>query len=115
MAGRAELDARIARLEAALDATAKALDARRPDPEADAARERAEAALAEAEMRIASLEAALATAREARAAPGGSDGDDEVAALRAELAELHAAREMDLAEMKSLLAELEPLLEAADA
>lgn len=115
MAGRAELDARIARLEAALDATAAALGSRRPDPDVEAARDRAEAALAEARERIATLETALASARAARPAPpAGAEGGD-VAALRTELAELQAAREMDLAEMKSLLAELEPLLEGADA
>ena len=122
MAEAAELDARIARLEAALDATAKALRtnreaAARPDP----AMQALNAELETAQGRIEELETALAEtkaradASSVAAAAAPASESDEAAALRRELAELREARAMDLAEMKALLAELEPMLESADA
>ena len=148
MAQAAEMDERLARLEAALAAAAAALD--RPEPEdlgpaLEAARgdlgvaqERIEALerrLDEAERRAEAAEEAAAASRDAAdlAAQGGAEGvrmraaiealtatsaqlraqqeDAGDAALMAELEALRAARAMDLAEMQTLLALLEPMLE----
>lgn len=133
MADPAELDSRIARLEAALTATADALDAALETPaDGDAlkavqddlavARQTIETMAEQIKDREQALDAALARAQsaetklaEAPVATGdGGDGADS-AALRARITELQAARAQDLAEMKSLLAELEPMLETADA
>jgi hypothetical protein len=144
MNGRSELDMRIARLEAALAAAAEALEATPPDlgPELKAAR----AELSEARARIEALEAAAASQGGGPSEPPASEPPaSETARLRAavealtaasaelragaegavdrtlvaEVEALRAARAMDLAEMRTLLSELDPLLvpseETADA
>ncbi len=113
MTEQPDLDSRFARIEAALAATAEALEAaeaRGVDGGADSD------ALREAQARIEVLER---EAREREAALETSAAGDGTAArvdeLESKLAALRAARSEDLIEMKSLLAELEPLLEGADA
>jgi len=141
MAEQAELDSRIARLDAALTATADALEqtlAARdaaPDLGDDLAAARDE--LERAEQKITGLEslvnereeALVAALKRAKTAEANADAStastadasdqssqaDDTAVLHAEIAELKAARAQDLAEMKALLAELEPMLETADA
>lgn len=131
MAEQAELDSRIARLDAALTATADALErtlaAQESAPDHGANLKGAQEELQRAQGKIKSLEdlvnereealvAALKRAKAAEAqAPAESEGGGSEAALHAEIAELKAARAQDLAEMKALLAELEPMLESADA
>ncbi|MFO6463651.1 hypothetical protein ACK8OR_04600 [Jannaschia sp. KMU-145] len=143
MAEQAELDARIARIQAALGATARALKAAQdrataPADDKGGDTNGMQAELDAARARIAELEAgADAPAAEPAHAPGEADGvrlraaleamaatsadlraqtDGAVdASLKAENDALRAARAMDLAEMQALLAELEPMLEAANA
>ncbi|CUH40945.1 hypothetical protein JSE7799_03686 [Jannaschia seosinensis] len=138
MAETSEIDSRIARIEAALAATADALAAQ--EAANDAIRRAAErttdeegrahameAELMEARQRIVTLESEArdreetlrqaverANAAEAGAEAAGADGGSETD-LRRELEEMRAARAMDLAEMKALLAELEPMLETQHA
>ena len=133
MAQTAEFDSRIERLEAALAAASDALERSRADGPADRSEDlaAAEAALEAARTRIEALEsqdddrAAALQAAEARAeaaedalakaqASGTGDADGGTD-LGRQLHEIKAARAQDLAEMKALLAELEPLLETTDA
>ncbi|WP_298433092.1 hypothetical protein [uncultured Jannaschia sp.] len=139
MAEQAELDARIARIQAALGATARALKAAQDRASAqttDGDAKGLQAELDAARARIAELEAGAPAADPAHA-PGEADGvrlraaleamaatsadlraqtDGAIdASLKAENDALRAARAMDLAEMQALLAELEPMLEAANA
>lgn len=116
MAEAAELDTRIARLEAALDAAEAALrTSRETSAQKGPEMPTVSAELEAAQGRIEELEVALADVRKRAEATPSSSGSGEAATLRAELAELREARAMDLAEMKALLAELEPMLESADA
>ncbi len=131
MAEQAELEDRIARLDAAISATADALARVLADRDAAGASGTGAAEeLATARERIGTLESAVrdseaatevavarAEAAEAKltSRPQASAGGDDTEALHARIADLEAARAQDLAEMKSLLADLEPLLETADA
>ena len=90
MAEQADMDSALARLEAALTVAVDAL-------------EQAEAAADEGADVKRSVEAA------------SSAPSDNTAALETEIAELRTARAQDLAEMKALLAELEPMLETSNA
>ncbi|KIT17227.1 hypothetical protein [Jannaschia aquimarina] len=130
MADEAMLREKLERLEAALNTMEGALD--RPAPvDRSAELEAAKADLEAAQARIAELEGAQAssapttggdvdrmrTSLEALAQANEqlraqTDGSVD-ASLRAELDALKAAREMDLSEMRALLAELEPMLESA--
>ena len=122
MADTSGIDSRIARIEAALAATAEALaaqeaanDAVRRAGAADGDTAKVlETELLEARQRIVTLESEArdreeTLARAVKRAEAAEAGDD--SSLRAELEEMRAARAMDLAEMKNLLAELEPMLE----
>ena len=122
MADTSGIDSRIARIEAALAATAEALaaqeaanDAVRRAVAADGDTAKVlETELLEARQRIVTLESEArdreeTLARAVKRAEAAEAGDD--SSLRAELEEMRAARAMDLAEMKNLLAELEPMLE----
>ena len=126
MAETSEIDSRIARIEAALAATAEALaaqeaanDAIRRAAGADGDTSKAmEAELLEARQRIVTLESEAkdreeTLSRAVARAEAAEKGDS--SALRSELEEMREARAMDLAEMKSLLAELEPMLETENA
>ena len=134
MAQTAEFDSRIERLEAALAAASDALERSRADGPADrsedlaaaeaaleAARTRIEALESQDDDRAAALQAAEARAEAAedalaKAQASGTDGEaDGGTDLGRQLHEIKAARAQDLAEMKALLAELEPLLETTDA
>lgn len=132
MADQAEFDARVARLEAALTATSDALEEALTEPKApdttddlraaqdelQTLRQTIQTLEQEAKDREATLDTALARAKKAEADQDSApkaDASEETEALRTEIAELKAARAQDLAEMKSLLAELEPMLESADA
>ncbi|MEM8823989.1 MAG: hypothetical protein AAGF30_10305 [Pseudomonadota bacterium] len=132
MDGKQELDARIARLEAALEATGSALTQAKvalaasakkvQQLEADvAARDAAltsgkgnDAPAAdsgeEANRLRAAVEALTATSADLRAKSDGAPDR----ALQAELEALRAARALDLAEMESILAELDPLLSSGE-
>ncbi|MEM7491204.1 MAG: hypothetical protein AAF390_18985 [Pseudomonadota bacterium] len=138
MDGKTELDARIARLEAALEATSAALEAAEARPDPGAAMVEAETELAKARARIEELEAetkavtpSVAPAAEGAPTDGAeanrlraavealtatsaelraqADGASDKA-LEAEVEALRAARALDLAEMEAILAELGPLL-----
>ena len=167
MAEQAELDAILARLEAAMTAASKTISETQTVPDLSEELSEARTELAAAEKRIAdleaeiagqaeALEAALAATRAAEARAAGLEADlsevpaadlapvvadaevrklretlaelsttvDDLRAgageagdaiLRAEIAALRAARELDMAEMHALLAELEPMLEQANA
>ncbi len=131
MAEQADLDSRFARIEAALADAAEALEASeaaakgRPDhsgalrdteAELAAARQRIETLEEEARGRETTLGDAVAQAETAEAVGSGApDASDREAALEARVASLRAARAEDLSEMKALLAELEPLVEGANA
>ncbi|UWQ20688.1 hypothetical protein [Jannaschia sp. W003] len=124
-AARSEADAARSEAETARAAQAEAEAAR---GEAEAAREAAEARLRELEARApesaaepadpeetarmrAAIEALTASAQQLREQQGGAAD----ASLRAELDALRAARAMDLAEMRAILSELEPMMEARSA
>ena len=121
MADTAELDGLLDRLASAMTAAETAVAA---TPDLSAQLKASEDALADAQRRIEALEqqekdnevALDAATRRAEAAEASADaGAGGDAALQAEVTELRAARAQDLAEMKALLAELEPMLETADA
>lgn len=135
MAEQAEMDGSLARLEAALTAAIGALEQAEAAPDHSPDVKRLEGELSEARQKIATLEqldrdreatldGALTRAKAAekkaaedkpvKSSPSTSSGGD-TAALEAEVAELRAARAQDLAEMKALLAELEPMLETSNA
>ncbi|SFI37489.1 hypothetical protein [Jannaschia pohangensis] len=124
MPDQAEIDSRIARIEAALGAAMAAVAAKADAPDHSAELKAVEAELLVARQRIVTLESeakereaalskAIDRAEAAEATPAAPQAD--VAALESRIAELTAARAMDLAEMKALLAELEPMLETANA
>ncbi len=119
----AELETRLARLEDALGAAGGALEAMQAvaaEAEGNAAAlDTARGELTEAQDRIAALESEGAdrdAALEAAEAKIREFGDTtEIERLRGQLEELKAMRAQDLAEMKALLAELEPMLETENA
>ena len=126
MAEKSELDAQIARLEAALGAATEALGAVQATPDQGDALGAAQSDLQDARQTIATLEQqakdreaalnqAAARAEAAETSPPEAGEGGEAEALRAQIAELRAARAQDLAEMKALLKELEPILESVDA
>lgn len=131
------LEAAVTAGEAARDHALADVDVATEKAQADA--DEAKAQIAAAEARADAAEEALADVPEVVAAPdvaleetdrlrqslttlsaslddlrAGADGAADPS-LTAEVAALRAARELDLAEMKALLAELEPMLERADA
>ena len=129
MAEQADMDSALARLEAALTVAVDALEQAEAAADDGADVKRLEGELSEAHQKIATLEqldrdreaaldAALTRAKTAEDRPveaAPSAPSDDTAALEAEIAELRAARAQDLAEMKALLAELEPMLETSNA
>ena len=129
MAEQADMDSALARLEAALNVAVDALEQAEAVADKGADVNRLEDELAQAHQKIATLEqldrdreAALDTAltrartAEDRSVEAASSApSDSTAALETEIAELRTARAQDLAEMKALLAELEPMLETSNA
>ncbi|WP_299818636.1 hypothetical protein [uncultured Jannaschia sp.] len=126
----AELEARLARLEAALGAAGGALEEMRAAAaeaaDSAAALDATRGELGEAQDRIAALESEGAARDDAlKAAETRADAAEErirefgdtteIERLHGQLEELKAARAQDLAEMKALLAELEPMLETEHA
>jgi hypothetical protein len=136
MADQDQLGELLARLDAALGAAACEVDGLVTRPDLSDALAEAERRAEDAEGRVAALETELAEARAVpQADPDEPDRmraafDDLLSAvdalregregamddsLRAEAEALRAARALDLAELNALLAELEPLLEPANA
>ncbi|WP_308914830.1 hypothetical protein [Jannaschia sp. LMIT008] len=103
--------ARIEALEAEVEGHQREVEEARDRVAADMARPPVAADAEEGTRLRAALEALTASNQQLR---DGADGAAD-ASLQAEIDALRAARAMDLAEMRALLAELEPLMESEDA